>query len=206
MIIAFFLVSLSIIHCHVYLIILFLSFKRRWRRNHTEDPDFHPEDFVTSPTSEFRSTPDGSTHRVSTFDPVPPSMAYHGGHVSTSSVSSGPGMAGQGAFGSGARLQERPNYVYGQYDPFNARDDEANDIAQGGPYSSEPQPQTIYNPEVYGSYAPNDSNQGYQPHQVHSQAYAYSDNAAPALVPGAYAVPAGRSTRSMEHIDAYGGF
>ena len=54
-------------------------------------------------------------------------------------------------------LQERPKYVYGQ-DPTpvnqqRQQDDVATDVAQGGPYSSQPQPQSAYNAEAYGNYA-----------------------------------------------------
>ena len=55
-----------------------------------------------------------------------------------------------------AVLQERPKYVYGQ-DPTPANqqlqnDDNGSDAAHGGVYSSEPQAQSTYNPEAYGSY------------------------------------------------------
>jgi predicted lipid-binding transport protein (Tim44 family) len=58
---------------------------------------------------------------------------------------------------SGGSLQERPKYVYGQ-DPSHAyqqwqHDDVASDIAHGGAYSSQPQVQSAYNAEAYGSYA-----------------------------------------------------
>lgn len=142
---------------------------------------------------------------MSTFDPSPPNMTQLHGHGTSPSVSSGPGMAGHGAYsyaaGTGA------TQVYGnQYDH-----EEASDLALGGPYSSQPQPQATYNPEAYGSYAHTStdgvSQQSYHPYQAQSQtAFAYSDDGAPALVPGAHAVAANRGTRSVNNEDAYGGY
>ena len=97
------------------------------------------------------------------------------------SVASGPGMAGHGAFQGGAAyhsnvpnaapgygagatgvvsnrvMQERPKYTYGQQ-----TEEEVDEVAHGI-YSSQPQPQVSYNPEVYGSYAAyNSHSTGYQ--------------------------------------------
>lgn len=158
------------------------AFQRRWRRRDENlDLDFNPADFV-SPTTEYPAA-----RPISTFDPSPPSMTQRDRDSAL-----GPGMAGYGAYpyaaGAGATLHERHQYVYGaqtgmrEDDPF------------GGPYSSQPQPQSSYNPEAYGSYAhPSTDNYG-------------SVSNPPALVPGAHAVPANRGTRSMDNEDAYGGF
>jgi len=61
------------------------------------------------------------------------------------------------AAASGGGLQERPKYVYGQdtsrpHQQWH-HDDIASDIAHGGAYSSQPQVQSAYNAEAYGSYA-----------------------------------------------------
>lgn len=102
-------------------------------------------------------------------------------HSFAPSVASGPGMAGHGAFqgraaynsnvpnaapgyGAGATgvvpnrvMQERPKYTYGQQ-----TEEEVDEVAHGI-YSSQPQPQVSYNPEVYGSYAAyNGHSTGYQ--------------------------------------------
>lgn len=119
-------------------------------------------------------------------------------------------MAGHGAYPYAAGIQS--NYAYGnQYDP-GARDDEGSDLAHGGPYSSQPQQQAAYNAEAYASYvhAPvahqRGMQQGYHPYQHEAQqAFAYSHDATPALVPGAHSVAANRSTRSINNDDAYGG-
>ena len=187
-------------------ICLFITFQRRWRRRRdAADLDFNPDDF-SAPT-DYPDVLGGPSHRVSTFDPAPPNMTQLHGHGTTPSMG-GPGMAGHGAYpfaaGPGATLHERPNYTYGsQYDAA-ARDDDA----VGGPYSSQPQPQAPYNSEAYGSYAvANNHNGGPQAyHQQPQQAFAYSPDEAPALVPGAHAVPVNRSTRSMDNEEAYGGY
>lgn len=108
--------------------------------------------------------------------PTVPDMSEASGHGSSPSVSTvgGAGMAGYGAASGGATLpsqalaaanaasaaavlQERPKYVYGQ-DPNAAADsqhdqDDAASEAHGGAYSSQPQAQTGYDAEAYGSYA-----------------------------------------------------
>lgn len=125
-----------------------------------------------------------------------------------------PGMAGHGAYpfiaGVGNNtLHERPNYTYG-----TAYDLAVNDDSIAGPYSSQPQLQSAYNPEAYASYVPPpvlDNHDGrqqvFQPYQAQSQAYAYGDaGAPPPLVPGAHAVLANRSTKSMDNEEAYGGY
>ena len=54
-------------------------------------------------------------------------------------------------------MQERPKYTYGQQ-----TEEEVDEVAHGI-YSSQPQPQVSYNPEVYGSYAAyNGHSTGYQ--------------------------------------------
>ncbi|KAF5379404.1 hypothetical protein D9615_006495 [Tricholomella constricta] len=194
--------------------IIVAFFLRRWRRNRISDDDFNPDEFVRSPNMSETG------YRASTFDPVPPNMA-HRGHTVAPSIGS-TNMAGQGAYpynggagagGSGAAIQERQMYTYGQgYDTNGARDDDISDLAHGGPYSSEPQMQATYNPEAYGSYAY--STEGHyatnpqQPHHPYSaqeyQAH-YQDNAPPALVAGAPAVPAGRTAHLVDTDDAYGG-
>ena len=104
--------------------------------------------------------------------PTLPEMAESGGHSASASISTA-GVAGYGAAGSvatppsqalaasnaaaaAAVLQERPKYVYGQ-DPNAAADSQNEDDvaseAHGGAYSSQPQPQTGYDAEAYGSYA-----------------------------------------------------
>jgi len=183
-------------------------FLRRWRRRRdASDLDFNPEDFGT-PT-DYPDVIGGPTHRVSTFDPAPPVMTQLHGHSTTPSVS-GPGMAGHGAYsyaaGAGATLHERRNYTYGsQYDVAVREDDHV-----GGPYSSQPQPQAPYNSEAYGSYVLAENHNGGQqayPYPAQSQqAFAYTRDEAPALVPGAHAVAANRSARSMDNEEAYGGF
>lgn len=160
--------------------------------------------------SEFRDGPGhGATpYRASTFDPVPPSMAQRN---FTPSIS-GTNMAGHGAYTAAAPIQERQAYTYGQGYDGGAGDDNS-DIAHGA-YSSEPHPQAAYNPEVYGSYAystdgqyqVNQNQQSYHPYQAREYETHYTDNAAPALVAGAPAVPAGRGpARAMSDEDAYGG-
>jgi hypothetical protein len=167
--------------------------------------------------SEFRDSPAGSPpYRASTFDPNPPSMAQRG-HANMASISSGAGMAGHGAYATATAMQERPQYTYGQneYDAGHARDDEGSEIAHGGAYSSEPQPQHEYNAEAYGSYAYSTEGhhavqqQQYHPYQAQQYYSEYHDEGhAPALVAGAPAVPAGRSSRQsvvVNEDDAYGG-
>lgn len=147
--------------------------------------------------SEFRDTPTSlSQYRTSTFDPSPPVVGQRGPH--TASIVSGPGMAGHGATYAAAQ------YNYGQDD---------SEIAQGGPYSSEPQPQHAYNAEAYGSYAySTDGAQAVQhPYNQYPDYSRYADNEdahSPALVAGAPAVPAGRGARQSAAIndaDVYGG-
>lgn len=194
--------------------------------------------------SEFRDTPahhgpgGQASYHASTFDPVPPSMAQLR-QQNTASIVSSAGIAGQGAYpyaagagagAAGAGIQERQPYTYGQgYDAHGRdRDDEGSELAHGGPYSSEPHPQAVYNAEAYGSYAystdvrpPQQAYQQpaqYNPHPYQAREYQqhYTDNAhgqgqgrgnlPPALVAGAPAVPAGRVTPThMSDEDAYGG-
>ncbi|KAF9465529.1 hypothetical protein BDZ94DRAFT_1306889 [Collybia nuda] len=200
--------------------IIVAFFLRRWRRRRGGDEDFDPTQFVRSPTmleSEFRDSPTGTPYRASTFDPNPPSMAQRG-HTNMASISSGAGMAGHGAYATASAIHQRPQYTYGnnEYDAGHARDDEGSDIAHGA-YSSEPKPQNTYNPEAYGSYAyTTEGNhavqqQAYHPYQAqHQQHYPEYRNTgpAPALVAGAPAVPAGRTSRQSVAIndeDVYGG-
>lgn len=156
--------------------------------------------------SEFRDSPiPTSPYRASTFDPTPPSMGQRGDH--TASIVSGPGMAGHGAYATA--------YGHNQYDAGHARDDEGGEMALGGAYSSEPQPQHAYNAEAYGSYAYSTAGahavqqEPYHPYQAEPQYPGYRDVApAPALVAGAPAVPAGRSSRQSVAVsddDVYGG-
>jgi hypothetical protein len=195
LIIAFFLVCPFYPSCYLPIQHFWSTFQRRWRRN-ASDPDFNPEDFVT-PTTHYPPVIGGPTHRVSTFDPSPPSMAQLHGHGTTPSMS-GPGMAGHGAYpyaaGAGAALDERQYYTYGDQYDLGPREEDA----MGGPYSSQPQQQSAYNAEAYGLYAHSSA----QP----QQGFAYSNDGAPALVPGAHAVAANRSTRSMDNEEAYGGY
>lgn len=165
--------------------------------------------------SEFRGSPTSTTpYRASTFDPIPPSMGQREAH--TASIVSGPGMAGYGAYTAPTGMQQQPQYAYGHgYDAGQARDDEGSELAHGGPYSSEPQPQHAYNPESYGSFAYSTEGphavqqQPYHPYQAEPQYPGYRDEArAPALVAGAPAVPAGRSSRqsvAVKDDDVYGG-
>lgn len=102
-------------------------------------------------------------------------------HLVTTSIVSNPGMAGQGAFGAAMvhPVQERAQYTYGQeYDIYG--NDDGREHAAGGAYSSEPQVQTTYNPEAYGSYAHQGQNyqaqtyqgqQTYQPQTYQAQPY-----------------------------------
>lgn len=51
-------------------------------------------------------------------------------------------------------LQERPKYVYGAAVPaHDSAEEQAREAAHGGAYSADPQAQTAYNAEAYGSYA-----------------------------------------------------
>jgi hypothetical protein len=70
--------------------------------------------------------------------------------TTAATVTATPAIAATTVASSGG-LQERPKYVYGQ-DP-RQHDDVATDIANGGAYSSQPQAQSTYNTEAYGSYA-----------------------------------------------------
>jgi len=173
----------------IVILAMFIAFLlRRWRRRQRDlDSNFNSPDFV-SPDADYTSP----TNRASTFDPSPPNMAQLHGHGPSPSISSGPGMAGHGAYSYGAAAG--PTQVYGnQYDH-----EEGSDLAVGGPYSSQPQPQAPYNSEAYGSYAHAPAEGGH--------AFAYSNDGAPALVPGAHAVAANRGTRSVNNEDAYGGY
>ncbi|KAG2011973.1 hypothetical protein CC2G_012030 [Coprinopsis cinerea AmutBmut pab1-1] len=76
----------------------------------------------------------------------------------------------------GGGLQERPKYVYGQADPHSQHDDDVSEHAHGV-YSSQPQMQTAYNPEAYGSYAAYDNTAGYQqPTREYQGQQGYTDN------------------------------
>ncbi|RDB18529.1 hypothetical protein Hypma_000236 [Hypsizygus marmoreus] len=202
--------------------IIVAFFLRRWRRNRISDADFNQDEFIRSPNmmeSEFRDGHGG--YRASTFDPVPPSMSQQAHQSIAPSLSSGSNLAGQGAYPyTGGAIQERQPYTYGQaYTDNNiAREDESSsEIAHGGAYSSQPQPQAAYNPEAYASYAystdqhsPGSSDsrspQIYHPYQTAEYQPRYQDHAPPALVAGAPAVAAGRSTRPViNDDDAYGG-
>ena len=87
-------------------------------------------------------------------------MAGYGSAASTEATPPSMALANaNAAAAAAATLQERPKYVYGQ-NPANdasttgSRDqDDSGSVAHGGAYSSEPQMQTSYNAEAYGSYA-----------------------------------------------------
>lgn len=147
--------------------------RKRNRRDTIVDDDFDNSDFGSG-------IPAGDTgiRGVNDNDILEPSSMTQRHNSFAPSVASGPGMAGHGAFHGGAAydssvanvggydatgygavgygttevvsnrvMQERPKYTYGQQN-----DEEVDDVAHGI-YSSQPQPQVSYNPEVYGSYA-----------------------------------------------------
>ncbi|KAG6836498.1 hypothetical protein H0H93_007427 [Arthromyces matolae] len=208
----------------IVIVFFFVAFiLRRWRRKRNE-LEFNPEDFVQSPSM---AQVGNSHHHDNPFDPAPPNAAFRGSIAP--SISSGPNMAGQGAYayqdspytdgdyatgaGAGAAATHgQQTYAYGAYDKH------ANDDAINGAYSSEPQVQQAYNPEVYGSYAySTDEHPAATTDLQHAHPYSgtqfqshYQDNA-PALVAGGPAISADRGkgkAKAMsiyEDDDAYGG-
>ncbi|KAG6840508.1 hypothetical protein C0991_006305 [Blastosporella zonata] len=196
-------------------------FLRRWRRNRITEEDFNPDEFVRSPN--MTQTP--GSYNDNPFEPTPPNAAFRAGHNVAPSISSGPNMAGQGAYayGSDAAPYSDAAYAaggasygagaaggaaYGTYDHATADD------AINGAYSSQPQVQAPYNAEAYGSFAYSTegphavTTPSQQFHPYSSQEYQahYHDNA-PALVAGAPAVAAnrGRVPSIIDPEDAYGG-
>ncbi|PFH50278.1 hypothetical protein AMATHDRAFT_61329 [Amanita thiersii Skay4041] len=69
--------------------------------------------------------------------------------------------------GTRAAIHNRHPYASGPgynapYGAYGSSDPHFDDEAINGAYSSQPQPQASYNPEVYGSYVPYHADPGYQ--------------------------------------------
>jgi len=90
----------------------------------------------------------------SAHDFAPPMTQHH----SSPSLSSGAGIAGQGVLASRAPTMSGAAAYRGGYGGYPTADDES----INGPFSSQPQAQSTYNPESYGQYAPYSADAGYQ--------------------------------------------
>jgi len=117
------------------LILLMLgSYLLRWWRRHSAERDFVDE--YNEPSPDFSPSRGNSVREPPMSQPV-----------SSPSFGAGAGLAGQGIMATRAAMRT-PGYSggYGGYQ----NDDES----IGGAYSSQPQPQSPYNPEAYGAYVP----------------------------------------------------
>ncbi|KAG6811303.1 hypothetical protein H0H92_008060 [Tricholoma furcatifolium] len=200
---------------------LIAFFLRRWRRNRIIEEDFNQENLARAPDM-------AETGTSNPFEPPQPAFR---GHSIAPSFSSGPNMAGQGAYAYNTDV----NYADAAYaagaGAYGAQDsqehvhqpyyDNPTDDAINGAYSAEPKPQAAYNAEAYGSYvystdgshAVTAPSQQYHPYSSQEYQSHYQDNAVPAarstpaLVNGAPAVAAdrARAPSMYDDEDAYAG-
>ncbi|KAF8634215.1 hypothetical protein AX15_001024 [Amanita polypyramis BW_CC] len=126
-------------------LLVIVSYIMRWWKRHSAERDFVDEYNDFSPTS-------GNPSRGGD-DVFGGQMSQHG---SSPSIGGSAGMAGHGVMASRAGMRG-PGYN-GGYSGYPHVDDET----ISGAYSSQPQPQASYNPEVYGAYTPYNGGAGYQ--------------------------------------------